>query len=161
MKKHQKTQNRKREQIAQTLVATANIFKVSVRTISTWKAEGREEAGFRADGTVCIRQLRAWRAQRQRIRRCDPDLLEQKIRKLKIANDRTESSLISREFMRNACESMIADIKPRIPSIIDGHVKRFPSTEAAGVESNRKVLQEIWDYISEKLQELSDNFKAP
>lgn len=159
--KNVKTQNTPRG-IVKTQNAAASAFKVTTKTISNWKAEGSETAGFRPDGTVDLNQLGEWLQvrldRREGPRESKEEKLLEEIRKLRLANDAKEGTLISRAWMAERIH--IAAGK------VDGYRHKSESEDplkfaaAAGdVAACREVIKKIWDEIMAAMNSLAVDFK--
>lgn len=88
-------------------------------------------------------------------------LLVAKIRNLRGQNDRVEQAHVSREWVHERSERIVASLKRISPLMIDKHVLLFPATAPADIASNRAILWGIWSDVIACMQTLADGFKNP
>ena len=150
--------------VVKTQNAAASAFKVSARTISSWKAEGGEEAGFRPDGTVDLKILGEWVRRRLAARNGPMEAKEQKIleeiRKLKLANDAKERTLISRAWMAERIHIAAGKVDGFRQKSEAEHPLLFAAA-AGDVPACREVVRKIWDEVIASMNSLSTDFKEP
>ena len=148
--------------IVESIAAAARATGKTPKTLRAWRAEGRELAGFLADGRVDLGKLSTFANARTRKRdgsskKKEAELFE-KIRKLKLANDRTEGKLIERALARERIQRMFADINAaRLKSEAE-HPTRFAAA-AGDVAACRTIVRGIWDDILTDMNKLQRHFE--
>jgi hypothetical protein len=129
--------------------ADAEFFKVTPRTVRNWRDAGAP--GFRADGTVEDRDaLAAWVAKEEERRKGAARGIEaerdQKIRKLKLANDRAEGRLIERLAVASRMQLAAGELNSFRAKSEAEHPMKFAA--AAGDPAKcREIVRGIWDEI--------------
>jgi len=141
----------------------AAFFKVTTRTIRNWRDAGAP--GFRADGTIEDRDaLAAWVAEHEAERKGSTRGIEaerdQKIRKLKLANDRFEGRMIERAVVAERMQKAAGDLNSFRAKSEAEHPMRFAAA-ADDPAKCREVLRVIWDEIFSNINGLSRHFTEP
>lgn len=139
----------------------AEAFGVNRKAITEWKNDGGIDAGFLADGSVDLGKLHAWREARNEHRKGAARGIEaerdQKIRKLKLANDKFEGRLVERAFVAEKMQLAAGELNSFRAKSEAEHPLRFAA--AAGDPAKcREVLRGVWDEIFASINGLSRHF---
>jgi hypothetical protein len=138
----------------------AEALGVTPRTIRNWRDAGAP--GFRPDGTVEDREaLKAWAAEQEETRKGSARGIEaerdQKIRKLKLANDKAEGRLIERAVVAERMQRAAGDLNSFRAKSEAEHAMRFAAANGDPAKC-REVLRMIWDEIFSNINGLSRHF---
>ena len=147
--------------VVSTQNAAASAFKVSAKTMSAWKAESGESAGFRPDGSVDLTAMAAWRKARKKKRQGKKSGIEaerdEKIRKLRLANDKVEARLVERAWVAEKIQLTAGELNAfRSKSEAEWPTKF--AAAAGDVVACRMLVRQFWDETFAALGRLSKNF---
>ena len=135
-----------------TQTAAAKRLDVTTKTLRNWRTEGCP--GFNPDGSVNLLEVEKWLNVRNRERRGPADLKEEealeRIRKLRLANDRFEARLVERAWVIERFHRYGGLLEAiRLKSEAE-HPLRFAAA-VGDVTACRVVVQGMWDEIKRAL----------
>ena len=137
--------------IVESVAAASRTTGVTAKTLRAWRAEGREVAGFMADGRIDLGKLSIWVNARTEKRKGTNDTAQriklQQERRLKIRNDKDEGKLIDRAWMAERIQRASANISAaRLKSEAE-HPTKFAAA-ANDVAGCRMVLDKVlWGFF--------------
>lgn len=147
--------------VVKTQNAAAKAFKVTAKTIFNWKIEGGAAAGFRPDGTIDLGLLSDWTEQRRKSKEGQISTREQKlleeIRKLRLANDLKEESIIPRAWVASKMQIAAGRVNSIRTKSEAEHPLKFAAA-AGDVAACREIIRGVWDEILQALQDLEKHF---
>ncbi len=146
--------------IAKSFTAAAKACKLTPRTIRDLKAE--QFPGIRPDGTVDLSQFWPAYLKRKTERGGSVSIKDEKtteeIRKLRLANDAKEGTLISRAWMAERIHVAAGRVDAfRVKSEAE-HPLLFAAA-AGDVPACREVVRKIWDEVMASMESLAGDFK--
>lgn len=145
-----------------TQTAAARRLGVTTKTLRNWRAEGAP--GFHPDGRVDLKLLSVWIEARE-VSKTGPreskeEKLMEEIRKLRIANDAKEGTLISRAWMAERVHIAAGKVDGFRHKSESEHPLQFAAC-ADDVSKCRELVRKIWDEVMTALNSLAKDFEEP